>query len=134
MLWINSYVLAQRTCLINAHALVHFITLFIVTGTIHLDVSINWEHLLLQTTDQTHPDPNTWLFHVPMSKHRLLRHTYLGRTGTEVELVTVCMLVVVAVAEALFCMGQQSCVLGTFPIRYQIPMLFSSLWGNAQLG
>lgn len=68
-----------------------------------------------------------------MPKHSLLGHTYLGKTGTEVELVTVCMLVVVAVAEELFCMGEQSWVLGTFPIRYQIPMLFSSLWGNAQL-
>lgn len=35
-----------------------------------------------------------------MSKISLFRHTYLGRTGTEVELVTVCMLVVAAVVEA----------------------------------
>ncbi len=62
-----------------------------------------------------------------------ITNTYLGKTGAGVELlVTVWMLLVLLVLE-LFCTGEESWARGTFPIRYQIPMLFSSLWGNIKI-
>lgn len=74
----------------------------------------------------------TNVVHTPSDVQKFT-NTYLGKTGAGVELlVTVWMLLVVLVVE-LFCIGEESWVRGTFPIRYQIPILFSSLRRNTEL-